>query len=355
MMCDNSYPPDGCICLTDFLNITYIDEFSKQDIENRCEGYAKSAKSNNNNQKIGGTICYNAIEMEPFSENLFLDIIDIYKYQAKGYEKGGADFIFIKDVKSLGHLRGALLGAKVCSIPTIVSVFVDDDGELFNGTSLLSALLVAQSLGAKAFLINGQDKDIVLKVFAEILPFAKIPIFADCSLWSDNGLVSKITDPLQVVGEFSEQNTYICWKQNENSVNICCSNEKIHKSEISCDYAVALSSAREPFLFDEMYEVSAPYSSEEFFPDDFLEIEDLDFDIIQIHLTTKQYAYHIAINAYMLEKPVCFLSDDEEILETALIFYKGIALVNCQCNIPKQRLFEICQKYGAVLTKENSY
>ena len=103
-----------------------------------------------------------------------------------------------------------------------------------------------------------------------------------------------------------------------------------------------------------MYEISSPYSSEEFFPDDFLESEDLDFDIIQIHLTTKQYAYHIAVNAYMLEKPVCFLCDDEDVLKTALIYYKGIPLVNGDWKIPKHKILELCKKYGAVLTVENS-
>lgn len=353
-MCGDTIPPDGCIILTDFLNITSINQLSKQEIINYCKDVAYNTRENNKDNLIGGVVRYNAIEMEPFSENLFLDVIDIYNAQISGFEQGNVDFIFIKDIKSLGHLRGSLLGAQNCNLPVIISVYSNDDGKLCNGTSFLSAFLVAQNLGAKAFLINGQEKDVVMKIYDEILPFAKIPVLIDTSLWNDNEFLGKNLLLSDIINNSLAQNTYNCWKENKNSVKICCSNKEIHQKEISSDYEFALSSAREPFLFNQMYEISSPYSSEEFFPDDFLEIEDLDFDIIQIHLTTKQYAYHIAVNAYMLEKPVCFLCDDEDVLKTALIYYKGIPLVNGDCKIPKHKILELCKKYGAVLTVENS-
>lgn len=353
-MSGDTYPPEGCIILTEFLNITEPDQYSKAYIESFCESFAKKTKDNNKNAYVGGVIGYNEIEMEPFTDNLFTDIIDIYSSQAQGYEKGGADFLYLKDIKSLGHLRGALLGAKSCKLPVVASVYIDDDGELCNGTSLLSSLLISQSLGAKVFLINGKDKDVVLKEFAEILPFSNIPVVANATLWNDDTILENEMTVKEVIKKSIEQNTYMCWKQVGNFVKICCSNKKIHQKDISSNYEIALSSAREPFLLNDMYEVSTPYSSEKFFPDDFLEIEDLDFDVIQIHLTTKQYAYHIAINAYMLEKPICFLCDDEEILKTALLYYKGIPLVNGDCEILEDRLSEICEEYGAVLTMENT-
>ena len=347
---------DQDIILTNYMNVSSVEQFTDVALWMQCQQFAEHAQEKHPNAVVCGLILSIQIETEPISENLFVDVMKLYESQAKGYKQGGAKCIYIKNTTSLGQLRCALLGAKQAALPMILNVYVYDDGELVSGTSTLSALLMAQNMGATAFVIHGESQKSVVRELSELAPYAKIPIFVGMIDAQDEHEMKNDEDILELIGTTYSDACFGVWQEktidDETMIEVDVYPNKTTPAECSSHYAYALSSAKEAYLMDEFYEVSTVYSSDDFSVDDFLDIQDLDFDVIQIGLTNKDFAYDFAIHAYMIEKPVCFVSDEVEPLETALLHYKGIALVNSDCEIQPDILENICKKYGAHLTRE---
>ncbi len=118
--------------------------------------------------------------IEPFGRFRFQQIVDGYRRQVQEMRRFGVDLIVCETMTSLPDARAALLAAKETGLPVFVSVVsTGEQGELPDGTQLLCALSVLQSMGADAFGINcSGTPEQSLPWYRKLAPYTKIPLLA---------------------------------------------------------------------------------------------------------------------------------------------------------------------------------
>ena len=113
--------------------------------------------------------------------------------------------------------------------------------------------------------------------------------------------------------------------------------------------SIFMAGETEPYFLDEFFQQSEPIYCSFDMADELLKAEEDECDVITIQIDTMEDAYNFAENAYMLHKPVSFLSDSEEALEMALLMYNGRAFVDSRSNIDETVLHTIAKGYGAII------
>ncbi|MFA5271775.1 MAG: homocysteine S-methyltransferase family protein, partial [Candidatus Omnitrophota bacterium] len=116
----------------------------------------------------------------PFGELDFEEAIDIFKEQVKALILAGADLFVIETMIDIQEARAALIAVKeLCDKFTIVTMTYELTGRTLNGTTPLSALITLQSLGADAVGANcSTGPKEMLKFIKAMKPFACVPIAA---------------------------------------------------------------------------------------------------------------------------------------------------------------------------------
>ncbi|HCE44797.1 MAG TPA: 5-methyltetrahydrofolate--homocysteine methyltransferase [Lentisphaeria bacterium] len=118
--------------------------------------------------------------IEPFGEVPFEEAVKIFREQASGLVKGGADLFVIETMMDVQETRAALIAIKeVCDLPVIVSMTFTEQGQTLTGTPPETALVTLQSLGASAFGCNcSVGPQAMLSLVMAMKPFSTIPIHA---------------------------------------------------------------------------------------------------------------------------------------------------------------------------------
>lgn len=116
----------------------------------------------------------------PFGETSFDSAVDIYSEQIRALVEGGVDGIVIETMMDIQEVRAALLAARsITDLPVIVTMTFDGEGRTLNGTEILAALDIVQSLGADAFGCNcSTGPDEMIPLLASIAPYSRIPLIA---------------------------------------------------------------------------------------------------------------------------------------------------------------------------------
>ena len=289
-----------------------------------------------------GVIPFTNNLLKPFSDDDLSLLSRLYSYREDDLCRLGVRGIIVDCFLSLGTLRGAFLESG-CRDKIIPRITVLDQGENRGKASPVSLLISAQSLGARCFLIKAEDISSALEILTKLSYFSSIPLILDLTETKEDfsqefSIIKEETenpDFFIMVGEGEEVSFFPC--------RASFSLEKFNSENL------VLASALEGFSFDEDFSLSELFSSEVFSSDDIFKYDEEKSDILQFYLSDKSYAKNLAIFSYILTKPVCFLSDDEEALISALYYYNGRALVNSDCGIEKERLQKICKSFGAVL------
>ncbi|MBN2436193.1 MAG: homocysteine S-methyltransferase family protein [Spirochaetes bacterium] len=142
---------------------------------------AAISKENSSGGLVFGDMAPTGKFIEPFGELAFSEAVDVYREQAAGLCAGGVDGIVIETMMDLQETRAALLGAKEAAgeRPVVVTMTFDADGYTLNGTHILSALSIIQSLGADAFGCNCSTGPAeMLELIKIISPYSRIPLMA---------------------------------------------------------------------------------------------------------------------------------------------------------------------------------
>lgn len=278
-----------------------IDIFTSEVIKS-----VKSEKSDG--QLFAGVIPFGGYIVKPFSDIDLSVASKFYALEEKAFLDGGCSFILAENNLSVGNLRELLLESEDKS-KIIPLCTVTDAGDIDGGASPLAVLITAQSLGAGALCIRCESADQVVKIVSEISFAAKIPLIID--LRENEAEANALAGNFKVIENADEADCFVLVGERQEPAFYPC--KALFKSEKPDEENFFLSSSAEGFCFDDDFVLSPIFSSEVFASDDIFKLEKTDCDIIQFYLPNKEYAYNLAINSYLLSKPVCFVADDEEV------------------------------------------
>ena len=108
------------------------------------------------------------------------ELIDIYKEQIAALCQAGVDLLVVETMMSLAEARAALIAAKeVCSLPVMVTMTFETGGRTLYGTDAATAAVVLESLGACAVGVNCSAGPAQMRPVIEAMAqCTRIPIIA---------------------------------------------------------------------------------------------------------------------------------------------------------------------------------
>ncbi len=311
---------------------------------------------------VGGSVSPSGIEIKPFGEATFGRLIADYKEQMAALCESGLNFVLLEGFTNLVDLRAAILAARASQLPVFACVTVSDDCRTKTwDVDLLAALTVAQSLGVKAFGVNCSSPEAALSAVKRMHPYAEVPLIARPDAGSANPILPHLYDysPESMAALTSE-----LLAAGARIIGGCCGTTPEHIEAMAQAFQAfdpegvnAKVNSEETIVANHS---DAFFVSDSFTPSEgldcaldmseaLLEAADAGFDAIKVNIKSPDDANLLAMNAHMASLPVMLKSDDEALLEAALLQYQGRALVDSQCYIPEQTLISITKRYGAVI------
>jgi len=338
---------------------------------------------------IAGDITMTGKQLAPIGTMKTEELIDIYKEQITYLAKAGVDLLIIETMMSLAETRAAVIAAKeVCELPILVTMSFEQNGKTLFGTDAKTAAIVLESLGVDALGVNCSTGPAdMAKVMGEIAKVTTLPLIAKPNAGLPKMLPDGTTGYDMSPETFSEE---ICHLLEAGAVILggCCGtdprcieslhdllkNRSITLAERNQDGMMYLSGERNALLYNPAEEsltigmqvdpsVNAELAEEleEGYTDTLLELvqdqEDDDADVININLN----APGIDEKAMMIQVledlqtitniPLSFTFTTAEVLEAALRYYPGRALVLAEDldEEQHQELTALTEKYGAVI------
>ncbi len=311
---------------------------------------------------VAGTLAPAGLELEPFGETSFTELMTCYRKQGSCLAEAGADCFLVETSSALQYARCAVLALRKLKLPMIASVRLERDGELQHGGSALNALTVLQALGVSAFGLRGDySLEELEELVMQLAEMAKVPLMVQPAKYQMKGegfcpltqeelkahccrLLSlgatmlycatggeRLAVPAQAAAEFAQVG-------------------RRHRPAESDPDQVVLADAWEIYDMDyDRLELGPPLPCTADMSGVLMQQPLGGFDVVRICIDSPEDAQDFAQNQYMAHLPVCFLSHDEISLKLALMLYHGIALVDSQSSLPRKTLEKIAAKYGAVV------
>ena len=121
--------------------------------------------------------------LEPMGTLSFDEAYDIFKNQMIAGEKAGADLFIIETMTDLYEAKAAVLAAKEnTSIPVIATMSFEENGRTFTGCSAKSMVLTLEGLGVDAIGVNcSLGPDQLLGVVDEIVKYTNLPVIVQAN------------------------------------------------------------------------------------------------------------------------------------------------------------------------------
>lgn len=130
---------------------------------------------------VAGDLTMTGEQLRPVGNMDLEDLINVYKEQILLLCDAGVDLLVVETMMSLAEARAALIAAKeVCTLPIMVTMTFEADGRTLYGTDASSAAVVLESLGACAIGVNCSTGPAAMQgVIAEMAAVTRdIPIIA---------------------------------------------------------------------------------------------------------------------------------------------------------------------------------
>ncbi len=309
---------------------------------------------------VAGDISPTGMFLSPLGEASFEELVDIYTEQAKGLEEEGVDLYAIETMMSLSDARAAVLAVRsVSDKPIFVTFTCDENGRSISGSDVTAALTVLQGMGISAFGLNcSAGPEQMLAQLKRLKPYARIPLIA-----KPNAGMPEIIDGETVYNCSAEEFVEFIPQMLDCGVAIfggCCGTTADHiaalKESLKCaeitkpapEYSDLLPASTEklPAYLPVTASHGAVISVSPNLEDDVLEANDSDDEMIAIELTDWDDIDLFADVQYAITKPLCIITDDTEILESALRAYQGRALY--EGNLTEEELKPLADKYGVI-------
>lgn len=297
---------------------------------------------------IRGEISSLGMQIEPFGESSFSEMLGIFKQKAKAKKQEGAAYFVIDEIPSMTEMRVAVIACKKFSLPIYVIASVDEFGFTSTGSPALSLLIALQGMDISAFGLDcSQNTEKMLEIIKGLAPYSKIPLIADFGSMKIDEIQSNIIP-------FLESGVEIVFGSFGNQIEML--QKTIHTFDFSAvsiekqDISLILASETQVFyLSADGIESSKPLNCYVDMADELLELSDTNMDVITIEILSPDDAYQFSQNEHMARLPVMFKSDNDLSLKSALLLYNGRAMIDSNCAIPEETLKKIADKYGAVI------
>ena len=334
---------------------------------------------------VAGDISSTGRFVKPFGELDFNEAVDIFKEQVKGLLKAEVDLFVIETMMDIQEARAALLAVREMSNKfTIVTMSYEKSGRTLNGTDPLSALITLESLGASAVGANCSSGPVDMKkVILKMKDYARVPIVAKPNAGMPKMIANK------TVFDMSEDRFAKAGKSlvlsGVSIIGGCCGTEPKHiealKRELrglkpcskSSQKYSALSSATSSVIFNrdssfisigekinpsgkkrlkrailnKDYSVVRELAREQ----ESSGVELLDLNVSTLGVNEKEAMLNaISALAVSSKTPLVIDSSDSDVIEAALRFYPGRAMVNSVSGESRKlkKLLPLVKKYGAM-------
>ena len=212
-----------------------LEEYGEKDVEGVNRKLAVMAREAAGEKTlIAGDIGPTGNFIKPFGEIDFDDAVESCKRQVRGLIEGGADLFVIETQMDIQEARAALIAVKEVNPNafTIVTMTYEADGRTLNGTSPEAALITLQSLGADAVGCNCSTGPAeMLEVIKRIKPIADVPLVA-----KPNAGMPKIVDGKTVFPMGDEEYAGYAEAFRDAGVNLmggCCGTSPIHIEKLN--------------------------------------------------------------------------------------------------------------------------
>lgn len=332
-------------------------------LEDKCAEFNKqlaeiSVTASDKKALVAGDIGPSGVLISPYNEDIsFTELMSQYDKQISALDKF-VDLFVVETITSLSDLRAALLCCKKTGKPVIVTISVNEDGATYeNEVPALSALIVAQEIGADAFGINCSRAEVIIETLKSITPYAKIPLVAKPCNWIYDGDKMFVRTPNEAF-RFAEEMA----KSGAEIIGGCCGTTPEHIAPLKTlssvnlaaevekqDTSMVLSNERAVFFLEpDTTEISEPITCQPNMEEIITEACSAPVDILRVLINTPDDAIDYSNNAHMATLPTMFLSENEIALRMALMLYQGRALIDNQTSLSDEALDELCEKYGAV-------
>ncbi len=310
---------------------------------------------------VAGDISPTGMLLAPLGEASFEELVDIYTEQAAALEAAGVDLFVIETMMTLSDARAAVLAVRsVSDKPIFVTFTCDDSGHSLSGTDATAALVVLQGMGISAFGLNcSAGPEQMLVQLKRLQPFARVPLIA-----KPNAGLPEIVDGKAVYTCSPSEFVQFVPDMLKAGVAIfggCCGTTAEHIDALHEALQGAVITPPNPSFTDML-----PASTEKmpmYLPADavhgaVLQVTDsLGEDIIDAN-ASDEAMIAIAVNSwddidlfidnqYAIDKPLCLVCDDAEILEAALRAFQGRALY--EGSLTEEELTSLVDKYGLIV------
>ena len=293
---------------------------------------------------VAGDISPTGMFLSPLGEASFEELVDIYTEQAAGLEEAGVDLFVIETMMTLSDARAAVLAVRsVSDKPIFVTFTCDESGRSLSGTDVTAALTVLQGMGISAFGLNcSTGPEQMLVHLKRLREFARVPLIA-----KPNAGMPQIVDGKTVYDCPPDEFVSLVDEMLDAGVAVfggCCGTTGEHIAALSKaldgagfvrpapEHGDLLPASTEK---DPMYlPVDAKHGEILCVTD---ELEDTLSDDVDIFADCQ----------YMINKPLCIVCDDADVLESALRVYQGRALY--EGALDESALLPLCDKYGLII------
>ena len=321
--------------------------------------------------------------VRPFGNMDFEEAVNVFKEQVKGLLAGGVDLFVIETMMDIQEARAALIAVRELTDKfTMVTMTYEKHGRTLGGNDPASSIITLQSLGANAVGCNCSTGPIGMKkIISEMTPYAKVPIVA-----KPNAGMPKLIGQ-KTYFDMDPKNFAILGKELIKSgasiIGGCCGTTPRHIYELGKELksikpktplgkdVKALSSARSYFIIgkdlsiigERINPTGKKQLKKELLNNKMSTVRKLSKEqehdganLLDVNVGTpginekKAMLEAISNISIITDLPLVIDSSDVSVIEKALRFYPGRALINSISGEGKKidKLLKLAKKYGAM-------
>ena len=308
---------------------------------------------------VAGDISPTGLFAAPLGNITFDELNEAYREQVEGLEKAGVDLYVIETMMTLSDARAAILAVKeISDKPVMVSFTCNENGKTLAGGDVEAALVVMQSMGADIFGLNCSmgPEDMVAPI-ERLHRYAEVPLAAKPNAGKPEFIDGKAVyncTPEEYIGcveDYAKNGVQMfggCCGTDERYIKaikeILPSLEMVPPSPVKGRLICA--TERTVFELDPNEKCGRILAVHEDIADDIEEENESGSGFISVRLESMADAETLTDNMYMLEKPLCLVTDNERVLERMLRNYNGTALY--EGGIDRKVLEKLSKTYGMI-------
>ena len=309
---------------------------------------------------VAGDLAPTGLFPYPLGTTRFDELVEIYGEQVDGLEKAGVDLYVIETMMTLADARAALIAVRErTDKPVLVSFTANEQGTTLSGGDAEAALVVMQSMGASAFGLNcSVGPEDMIPVLQRLHRYARIPLMAKPNAGVPervNGEYVYLCDPSRFetcIPEYAEAGVCLfggCCGTDASyirAIHDSVSKQSINMPNPSVTDKLVCATEKKVFEIDPSASCGRILEADDNLADAIEQENAGSAPFITVRLRNLTDAERLTDEFYSLEKPLCVICDDADVLERILRDYCGRALY--EGSLPESVLKTMRSRYGLI-------